>query len=54
MKYCKSCVMPNTRPDLQFDEEFICDACNSFREKHYSIDWDSRKKEFEDLINKVF
>lgn len=49
--YCKSCVMPNTKPDLFFDSEGICDACRSasFKEK---VDWGKRRKEFESLINK--
>ena len=56
MKFCKKCVMPNTKPDLTFDEEGVCDACRSFERKHGdhtdSIDWNQRKKEFEELIVK--
>ena len=56
MKFCKKCVMPNTKPDLTFDEEGVCDACRSFERKHGdhidSIDWNKRKKEFEELIAK--
>ncbi|EOA4000600.1 hypothetical protein ACH2GF_001978, partial [Campylobacter coli] len=29
MKFCKKCVMPDTKPDLHFDEEGVCDACRS-------------------------
>jgi len=25
--YCTRCVMPNTKPDLSFDEEGVCNAC---------------------------
>ena len=25
--YCTRCVMPNTNPDLSFDEEGVCNAC---------------------------
>lgn len=45
MKYCKRCVMPDTKPDLFFDEEGICNACRSF-EKRKEIDWETRRKEF--------
>lgn len=52
MRYCSSCVMPNTRPDLSFDIEGQCDACASFKEKN-EIDWNERKKEFEKLIKPI-
>ena len=51
MKFCKKCVYPETKPDLFFDEEGVCDACRSAELKN-KIDWDSRKKEFEVLIEK--
>lgn len=41
--------MPNTKPDLYFDENGVCDACRSADLKG-SIDWDARKREFEDLM----
>lgn len=51
MKYCKKCVMPNTRPGISFNKEGICSACQSFeRRKH--INWDSRWKEFEQICEK--
>lgn len=51
LKYCTMCVMPNTKPDLFFDEQGVCDACRS-SEKKNSIDWDERKKQFEAIIEK--
>ena len=51
MKYCKKCVMPDTRPGIKFNEEGVCSACQSF-EKRKQIDWDARYKELEDLCNK--
>lgn len=35
MKICKKCVMPDTRPRLQFDEKGVCAAC----------EWDEIKKQ---------
>jgi N-acetyl sugar amidotransferase len=52
MKICKSCVMPNTKPDLHFNEDSICDACQSQEAKNNSIDWKSREKDFLDLVKK--
>lgn len=51
MKYCTRCVMPETKPDLFFDDEGVCDACRSAELKN-KIDWGSRKNEFEELIEK--
>ncbi len=50
MKYCKKCIMPDTRPDQIFNESGICNACLSF-ERNEEIDWNERKKEFEKIIN---
>lgn len=51
MKYCKRCVMPDTRPGIKFDEQGICSACQSY-EKRKQIDWDTRFKELEILCDK--
>lgn len=51
MRYCKKCVMPDTRPGIKFNQEGICSACQSF-ERRKDIDWESRYKELEDICNK--
>lgn len=51
MKYCKKCVMPSTRPGIQFNEEGVCSACQSY-ERRKSIDWEKRYSELEALCNK--
>ncbi|MEX0926730.1 MAG: N-acetyl sugar amidotransferase [Dehalococcoidia bacterium] len=55
MNYCTKCVMPDTRPDLRFDDQGVCDACRSAERKHginEAINWDERRHEFEDLIQR--
>ena len=52
MRYCTKCVMPDTRPDLRFDDDGVCDACRSFERKHVVIDWDAKQREFEQLLEK--
>nr|ELN8688724.1 pseudaminic acid biosynthesis protein PseA [Campylobacter coli] len=52
MKFCKKCVMPDTKPDLHFDEEGVCDACRSQEVKNQNINWQEREKEFFELIKK--
>lgn len=52
MKFCTKCVMPNTKPDLHFDEEGVCDACRSQETKNDTIDWKAREKEFLEIVKK--
>ena len=51
MKYCKKCLMPNTRPGLKFDENNICYACIHY-EKQKKTDWTKRWHELELLCDK--
>jgi N-acetyl sugar amidotransferase len=41
--------MPDTKPDLHFDDEGVCNACRNY-ENRKEINWDDRKKEFLELI----
>ena len=51
MIYCKTCLLPNTKPGLNFSKE-ICSACrnNAIKKK---IDWNFRKKKLEKIIKKI-
>jgi len=51
IKYCTKCMMPNTKPDLNFDEKGICAACNSFFRRK-SIDWKQREKELHKILDR--
>jgi len=51
MKYCKKCVMPDTRPGIVFDEEGICRPCR-VAEARKNIDWDVRFEELKKLCDK--
>lgn len=51
LKYCTRCVMPDTKPDLHLDEEGVCNACRSY-EKRPQIDWESRRRELESILDK--
>lgn len=43
MKYCKLCVTPDTRPNVEFDSEGVCSACTNFRSRP-DINWEQRYK----------
>ena len=51
MKFCKLCVMPDTRPGIIFDSEGICSACRHAEYKK-TINWQDRKKSFSKLCQK--
>ena len=51
MRYCKKCVMPDTRPGISFDDEGVCSACRA-HEKKQTVDYEERFKELEALCDK--
>lgn len=51
MRYCTLCFLPDTKPDLHFNENGVCAACTSY-EQRTSIDWDARKSEFDEIIRR--
>ena len=51
IRYCKRCVMPETKPDLLIDKAGICNACRSF-EGRKEIDWAKRKLELLDILER--
>ena len=50
MRYCKECILPDTRPNLVIGKEGICNACKNSKEKKEKIDWNARKKAFEKVV----
>jgi N-acetyl sugar amidotransferase len=53
MIYCKSCVMPATRPGLKFDDAGICGACRWHEQKKTSIDWAARRQELQVIADEA-
>jgi N-acetyl sugar amidotransferase len=51
MKYCLKCLLPNTKPDLLFNDIGVCNACTNYDNRKY-IDYDSRKIELINLLEK--
>ena len=65
--FCKRCVISNQRPNsvaefmhtsnckkptIEFDEDFVCDACRMAENKMHNIDWGMREKELIELCDK--
>ncbi len=49
MKYCTRCLLPATKPDLSFNSEGVCSACQAF-ENRSVVDWNSRADEFHEIM----
>lgn len=49
LRYCSRCIMPDTKPDLVFDDEGVCSACRAY-EYRREVDWAKRKNELENLL----
>lgn len=47
--FCKTCLTPNSRPRVQFNEDGICNACVNASEKMI-INWEERKLQFLKLV----
>jgi N-acetyl sugar amidotransferase len=52
MKYCTHCLYPETKPDLTFNEEGKCSACQAF-EARSLIDWDAREIDFRNVVSRA-
>lgn len=58
MKRCKKCILPETFPNIDFDDEGICSYCNSYKEfqpkgeKHFLkyLEWAKKKKRKYDVL----
>ncbi len=51
IRYCTHCIMPETKPDIRFDEAGVCDACNSYFRRR-DIDWNARFSELEQILDR--
>ncbi len=51
ISYCTNCIMPSTKPDLEFDKEGLCSGCLAYN-KRKNIDWNLRKKKFSQILEK--
>lgn len=67
VKFCKSCVISNQRPNsaveyqhtkdskkatINFDEEEICDACRVAEQKKHHIVWEDREQQLRELCDR--
>ena len=51
MKYCKKCLMPDTRPNIEFMKDGVCAPCHNY-EKQKETAWNVRFNELSQLCDK--
>lgn len=51
VRYCRQCLMPDTRPRVVFDEAGVCNACHNAVAKA-DIDWAARRADFLDIVER--
>mgnify|MGYP001382230440 CR=1 FL=1 len=50
MKYCKICLLPDTRPNLVINSKGICNACNQYKNNKQKINWKKREQNFKQIV----
>ncbi|MBI4356615.1 MAG: N-acetyl sugar amidotransferase [Gammaproteobacteria bacterium] len=53
MRWCTSCILPDTRPGIVMGADGICNACKNSGRKQKEINWDEREKAFRQLVEHV-
>ena len=49
MRWCNSCVLPDTRPNLSIGADGVCNACKNHQSKA-DIDWVTRREQLESVV----
>ena len=52
LKYCVRCCMPETEEDILFDEEGICQSCQSSEQKMH-INWVEREQKLKQILDEA-
>lgn len=52
LKKCGSCLLPETYETIEFDKGGVCNVCRNKEVRDEKIDWTSRKKQLDELIER--
>jgi N-acetyl sugar amidotransferase len=56
VKYCRRCLIPDTKPHAVFGPDGVCNACVAHDRKNdleAGIDWAAREREFDELLERT-
>lgn len=51
LRYCSTCILPNTRPNISFDDNGRCNCATA--QKKQAIDWKVREQQFRELVKQT-
>lgn len=51
MKRCSKCILPETYPDITFDENGVCNKCHEYEENYLNKDYAKLKIELESIFD---
>lgn len=49
MRYCRRCIIPDTRPGIEIGQDGVCNACLA-HESRRDIDWGARDEKFREVV----
>lgn len=52
MRWCRSCILPDTRPNLPFGADGVCAACR-LHGRRDALDWATRHRDFKTLVERT-
>jgi N-acetyl sugar amidotransferase len=52
VEYCTECVVSNQRPNIQFNDQGVCGACQWAWEKDHVVDWKARDQQLRDVLDR--
>jgi len=52
LRRCTRCILPETYPNIDFDEDGVCRVCREFDRRYADIDWDARRAELEKILDR--
>ncbi len=53
MRYCRCCILPDTRPGLTLGADSVCSACRDHDARSTQVDWARRRLELEEVFRRA-
>ena len=53
MRYCRKCILPDTRPGLEIGPDGTCSACLVRGSTRPEVDWEARKARFSSIVEEA-
>lgn len=51
VRFCQSCVLPDSRPGITIGSDGVCNACKGHQRNRVEIDWASREQRLNEVVD---